>query len=530
MDATHAAGENPPNGEFLLVSPSDTMFFQALASLTSASLNFALPPSGRIPFMMQGVPQLNGGFLETGTTGPRPTSGGFYFFRCSCRPDCEADVVQGGPRRRRQTASGKNASKSPTKEGVKSCFHWHDHAIVALIEAKEEQDEDDSRSGHDEVLIVLLMMASFTLVLNLLLEDILEDISEDEDLRLLKRLKLDNRILVGEREVIDMARLFLNEGLRRLQMEELCCCPEGPFLWMVSILSPRLERQNTHWRKPIPVDVKLAACLHRLVSGSSYLLCSDRFGIGASTLQEAMPDVVEAILEDLGPLFLTWPDAVKVQRVSKTFQRRGSLPNVAGAIDGSHIKIKNPERRHARDYFNRKRDISIVLQAICDHDSAFLDISCGAPGSVHDSRCLCLNSIFRRVEAGEVMVDPVLPIYDGFQLHPYLLGDQGYAMHPWLMVPFSLTGMSPPAQHLYNRRHVQGRLSIERAFGLLKARFRILENGITSSVGWAGKLVHATCILHNVIVKKRLGHDDVATALEPVLRRERAARSLRRRR
>ncbi|KAL2613916.1 hypothetical protein R1flu_025608 [Riccia fluitans] len=575
MDATHAAGENPPNGKFLPVSPSDTMFFQAPASLTSANPNFALPPSGRIPFMMQGVLQLNGGFLETGTAGvSRPAAVRPFMnlnFGESVQNSAsdaaadltvEADIVQDGTRRRRQTASGKNASKPPAKEGVKSHFLWHDPVIVALIEAeKEEQDEDDGRSGHDEVLIVLLMMASFTLVLNLLLEDIFEDISEDEDLKLSKRLKLDTGFShyeegssnlwpvamqfcscivsffciqtgswwVKERSLI-WHDYFLMRAFEDFRWRSCVAVPRDLFLWMVSILSPRLERQNTHWRKPIPVDVKLAACLHRLVSGSSYLLCSDHFGIGASTLQEAMPDVVEAILDDLGPLFLTWPDAVEVQRVSETFQRLCSLPNVAGAIDGSHIKIRNPERRHARDYFNRKRDISFVLQGICDHDSAFLDISCGASGSVHDSRCLHLSSIFRRVEAGEVMVDPILPINDGLQLHPHLLGDQGYAMHPWLMVPFSLTGMSPPAQHLYNRRHVQGRLSIERAFELLKARFRILENGITFSVGWAGKLVHATCILHNVINKKRLGHDDVAAALEPVLRRKRATRSLRRRR
>ncbi|KAL2650050.1 hypothetical protein R1flu_018178 [Riccia fluitans] len=332
---------------------------------------------------MQGVPQLNGGFSETETTGvsrpaavrpfmnlnfgesvnnsalgsrPQPViqdfaesqvpssqdplPDGSVFLDAAVDLTVEVDVLQAGPRHRRQTASGKNASKPPAKEGVKSHFHWHDPAIVALIEAKkEEQDEDDVRFG---LLIVLLMMASFTLVLNLLLEDIFEDLSEDEDLRLSKQLKLDTGFSHYE------------EGSSNL--------------W-----------QNTHWRKPIPVDVKLAACLHRLVLGSSYLLCCDRFGIGASTLQEAMPDVVEAILEDLCPLFLTWPD---------------------------------------------------VVEAICDHDSAFLDISCGAPGSVHDSRCLRLSSIFQRVEAGEVMVDPVVPINDGFQLHPCLLGDQGYAMHP----------------------------------------------------------------------------------------------------
>ncbi|KAL2613914.1 hypothetical protein R1flu_025606 [Riccia fluitans] len=160
MDATHAAGENPPNGKFLPVSLSDTMFFQAPASLTSASPNFALPPSGRIPFMMQGVLQLNGGFLETGTAGvSRPAAVRSFMnlnFGESVQNSAsdaaadltvEADIVQDGTRRRQQTASGKNASKLPAK-GVKSRFLWHDPAIVALIEAKkEEQDEDDGRSG-----------------------------------------------------------------------------------------------------------------------------------------------------------------------------------------------------------------------------------------------------------------------------------------------------------------------------------------------------------------------------------------------
>ncbi|KAL2628948.1 hypothetical protein R1flu_013634 [Riccia fluitans] len=128
------------------------------------------------------------------------------------------------------------------------------------------------------------------------------------------------------------------------------------------------------------------------------------------------------------------------------------------------------------------------------------------------------------------MVDPVVPINDGFELQPYLLGDQGYAMHPWLMVSFSITGMSTPAQHFYNRKHVQGRLSIERAFWLLKARFKISKNGIASSVGWVGKFIHAICILHNVIFINRLGHDDIPSALERVLKKERAAKNLRMRR
>ncbi|KAL3685224.1 hypothetical protein R1sor_003246 [Riccia sorocarpa] len=289
---------------------------------------------------------------------------------------------------------------------------------------------------------------------------------------------------------------FLMKAFEDFRWRSCVAVPRDMFLWMVSVLTPRLSRQETHWRKPVPADVKLGACLHRLVTGSSYFLCSDRFGIGASTLQEQMPLVVEAIVEELGPRFLYWAEGAEGARVSPSFLRRCGLLNVAGAIDGSHIKIRYPKRLHARDYFNRKRDQSIVLQAICDHDSEFLDISCDAPGS---------------------------------STRPYLLGDQGYAMHSWLMIPFSINNRSSAEHQLYNKKHVQGRLCIERAFGLLKARFRILEHGITSSLEWAAKLVHATCVLHNIIVKKRLGHDDVAAVLEPTLRREQAARTRRRR-
>ncbi|KAL2622906.1 hypothetical protein R1flu_003111 [Riccia fluitans] len=146
---------------------------------------------------MQGVPQLNGRFLETGTAGvsrlaavrpfmnlnfgesvnnsaigsrPQPVIQDFAESQVPNSQDplpdgsvlldaaadltVEADVVQAGPRHRRQTASGKNASKPPAKEGVKSHFHWHDPAIVALIEGKkEEQDEDNGRSGPTGVLL-----------------------------------------------------------------------------------------------------------------------------------------------------------------------------------------------------------------------------------------------------------------------------------------------------------------------------------------------------------------------------------------
>ncbi|KAL3685500.1 hypothetical protein R1sor_003522 [Riccia sorocarpa] len=102
-----------------------------------------------------------------------------------------------------------------------------------------------------------------------------------------------------------------------------------------------------------------------------------------------MPLVVEAIVEELGPRFFYWAEGAEGARVSQSFLRRCDLPNVAGAIDGSHIKIH-----------------------------------CGALGSVHESRCLRLSSFFERVESGGVLAEPVQVINENCQLRPYLSGDQ----------------------------------------------------------------------------------------------------------
>ncbi|KAH3778251.1 hypothetical protein DPMN_179706 [Dreissena polymorpha] len=52
-----------------------------------------------------------------------------------------------------------------------------------------------------------------------------------------------------------------------------------------------------------------------------------------------------------------------------------------------------------------------------------------------------------------------------------LLGDSGYVLKRYLLTPIAVHRNEQEQQ--YNRRHRQGRLCIERAFGLLKtSRFR----------------------------------------------------------
>ena len=62
-----------------------------------------------------------------------------------------------------------------------------------------------------------------------------------------------------------------------------------------------------------------------------------------------------------------------------TFERtRSQLPNVAGAIDGTHIPIIAP-REDAVDYFSRYQQHDMIVQGVVDGTGKFLDASCRIP-------------------------------------------------------------------------------------------------------------------------------------------------------
>eukprot|EP00794_Sanderia_malayensis_P002277 gene2277-2621_t len=146
------------------------------------------------------------------------------------------------------------------------------------------------------------------------------------------------------------------------------------------------------------------------------------------------------------------------------FENLSPLPNILGAIDGTHIEIIAPENSTV-DFFNSS-DSSISCQGVCDGNMIFMSM---------------LNSMV--------------------SIAPYLVGDAAYPLSDWLIKPFPYEKNMQYGPKMFNLALSQARVSIERAFAMLKGRWRILLGKLQLEPSSAADVVTTCTVLRNICQK-----------------------------
>ena len=256
-----------------------------------------------------------------------------------------------------------------------------------------------------------------------------------------------------------------------------------------------LQKQHTRMRSPVSVDERVTIGLWRLATGDSFKSCGLQFGIGMSTAKNICAEFELCLFRLKDQFTLTRQE---LQELMDEFEEEYGIPQIVGAIDGCNIEINVPPDNH-EDYFNRKQHYSVNLQAIVNCELKFIHVTFGYPGSIHDARVLRLSGVFDLGENEQILTSP-MKVVSGTEIPPLIIGDSAYPLLKWLVEPYPNRGHLPPDECEFNKKLSAARSVVERAFGMLKGRWRLLLKKVEQQTRTLSKTALAACILHNICI------------------------------
>ncbi|XP_052762027.1 putative nuclease HARBI1 [Mya arenaria] len=208
-------------------------------------------------------------------------------------------------------------------------------------------------------------------------------------------------------------------------------------------------------------------------------------GRDKATVCRVVKHVTEGLVE-MKDRFIRWPTRMDTRRnIMAGFADVAGIPNVIGAIDGSHVEITKPGPTEERPFINRKGRASINVMAVCDNKGRFTFINAEWPGSAHDS------FVFRASSLQDFLEENIHTLEDGV-----LLADSGYACSRYMLTPYRVS--DTPVKTRFNRAHCRSRVVIERTFGRWKRRFSVMCKKVRKTPAQACREIVACAALHNI--------------------------------
>eukprot|EP00808_Paulinella_micropora_P015752 g75347.t1 len=266
---------------------------------------------------------------------------------------------------------------------------------------------------------------------------------------------------------------------------------------ILSLLRPELEVAcaKTHSYAVVPPELQLSMTL-RFLAGGSYLDIVDLHGVAESTFYICIWRVILLINRNIAlGQSLKFPSESEFPCLAAGWQARSSVPDIFTgcilALDGIIFKIPCPQPHEVpnpRAYYCRKGYFGINAQLACGPDLRFrwADVRC--TGGTHDQLVYTVSGL-----------DDILK---GLPPKYYGVGDNGYLPHEYLLVPYKGRSLrtTAPYKDSFNFHLSQLRIHVERAFGMLTARWGILWKQVSASLAGTLSILKSCFRLHNFCI------------------------------
>ncbi|XP_040381130.1 uncharacterized protein LOC107304789 [Oryza brachyantha] len=253
------------------------------------------------------------------------------------------------------------------------------------------------------------------------------------------------------------------------------------------------------------VEEQVAMFLHTIGHNVRNRVVATDFYRSGETVSRYFNLVLRAIgemrKELIRPPSITTPSKILGNPRWDPYLRYDPHLDCVGAIDGTHVRV-SVSKDMEPSFRGRKDHATQNVMAAVDFDLKFTYVLAGWEGTAHDA--VVLRDAIERTDGLRVPQGKFYPV------------DAGYGAKPGFLPPFrgvryhlNEWGTNPVQneKELFNLRHSSLRVTVERAFGSLKRRWKILDDA-TPFFPYPTQvdIVVACCIIQNWIIED--GGDD----------------------
>ncbi|KAH9457201.1 hypothetical protein Pst134EA_033057 [Puccinia striiformis f. sp. tritici] len=279
-----------------------------------------------------------------------------------------------------------------------------------------------------------------------------------------------------------------------------------------------VQKKNALGQPGLRPIQKICSAIRMLAYGGAADANDEYLRLSESTSLESLSKFCTAIIEIYGEGYLRSPTTEDVKRILSINEKRG-FPGMLGSLDCMHWGWKNCPAAWKGQYQGKEKKATIILEAVVSQDLWFWHSFFGIPGSHNDINVLDMSPLFTNILNG-VAPKCTFLINGNEYSQAYFLADGIYPDYATIVKTISQP-QGLERQHFAKMQEAL-RKDVERAFGVLQARFAIVAQ---PARGWSQKKLYEimkTCIiLHNMIVENERGsphehiYDGVSALVEP---------------
>ncbi|KAJ0684321.1 putative harbinger transposase-derived protein [Helianthus annuus] len=238
------------------------------------------------------------------------------------------------------------------------------------------------------------------------------------------------------------------------------------------------QRRDATGRQGLSPLQKCTGAMRVLAYGTSADAHDEYLRMSETVTRASLIKFVEGVISCFGQEYLRRPNNGDLARLLHVGADRG-FPGMVGSIDCMHWEWKNCPTAWAGQYAGRSGKPTIILEAVASYDLWIWHAFFGTPGQAPHVSYVVNGREYNRT---------------------YYLTDGIYPS--WAAFVNSITSPQLRKHKLFAQHQEAVRKDVERAFGVLQARFAFLRHPcLVWDKDMMGKIMIACIIIHNMIVE-----------------------------